>query len=476
MPFDVRERDEPNPAMGQAMEMAVASAAMITPGFWEACLDLPAPDDFDQPGIAALWEAIEGARREGRLTKTAVVRQLRDMGWTEADCFGALKTVDHRFLPLVEAVEAVRFLLDRRVRRRAAVVLAETQTELNTSADPRGVLARHERAMADVTAQADGGDAWIGIGAVTKDAVERVETGFEDLDRVTGGLPIGAITIVSGRTGMGKTAFATGTMRNVAHGGDGVGYYSLEMEGSELRSRMACDEAWERQPFYTDGGSQRTDNPFYSQADRNAWPHRDQEKAYLRAGERLAKLPIAIDATKGRTVTQIILGARRLKATFARQGKQLKVLIVDHLGLVKPDARGQSRHLDLADMVADLLAAAGELKIAMVLLHQLNRDVEKRPDKRPLISDLRESGSLEEIAHQIILLYRPAYYDDLATDRGEEVDQAQAAERRFTLELHVAKNRGGPRRRVDAFCEIGANAIRDMKQHPKDLGTQGGLL
>jgi replicative DNA helicase len=178
-----------------------------------------------------------------------------------------------------------------------------------------------------------------------------------------------------------------------------------------------------------------------------------------------SKLPIDIEEQPGLTMSQISTRARRYKRKFGR----LDMLVIDHLGLIKPSGRYQGNRVnEIGEITGGLKGLAKELKCAVVVLSQLSREVEKREDKRPLLSDLRDSGSIEQDADAVIFLYRPEYYlanAEPAPDTEAHIDwQNKMAEAHNKLFAIVAKQRMGPTGSVELFCDIGSNAIRDLGQ------------
>jgi replicative DNA helicase len=460
MGFDGREPPEPNPQISALAEVTVAAAAFLAKGFWEAAERVPEPEDFDDADISALWSGILEARRRGPLSRQAVVRQLREMNFEEQRCFDTLKRADVSFVSLAEGLEAARILLDRRLRRQATILCQETARTLATAADVQGVVQLHEKAVAVLGAQHDGGDGWVAGEDVQDEAKERLETGWDDFDRVSGGLPVADLTIVAGRPGMGKTAFAVQLALNVARAGYGVGFLSLEMTTSDLLMRGACAAAYQS----GDWASGRTDNPYYDYAERG-FLQGDQLRRYTAGMAEMRGLPIMWNDRRGLDIDRIRLGARRLKATFERKGIELKLLLVDHLGKIETTGgRRDNRHQDLTQITNVLNVVSADIDASVVALAQLSRKVEERDDKRPILPDLRESGSLEENAHSVVFLYRPAYYDEEARERGAAFDEDRAAREAHHLEAHLAKNRGGERRRVILRTDIGCNAILDKSK------------
>lgn len=456
-------------------EATIPAAALMVKGFWESAAKMPEPEDFDDPDLGALWEAILAVRRNRlAVTRINVQRELKEMGWKDEKAFAAMRPANADYLNLAEAIDACREMLDRRLRRQTTRVLKETLNEIQTVHNVQELVSRTERVMSDLASRSYDADSWISIADVSEEKTERLPTGIDDLDIVNGGLPVAELTIGAGRTGMGKSAFASTMMLNVASGRAGVAAFSLEMRGSPLLHRMASAQAYEHARLQ--GG--RSPNPFYDEFERGVM-EQAHLKRFLSAREAVRKLPILIDQRRGLKLSQIRMGARRAKTRFEHAGVPLKLLVVDHIGKVRPDKSTGNRHIDLGDITEELAAIAGELDCAVLGLAQLSREVERGEDRRPMLHHLRESGRIEEDAHTIMLFYRPGYYDERAKDRGEdpEPDQLRRIARdRFKFEVDIAKNRGGAIRRVDLFCEIQANAIlsRDDPRVPVD--TLGGVL
>jgi replicative DNA helicase len=176
-----------------------------------------------------------------------------------------------------------------------------------------------------------------------------------------------------------------------------------------------------------------------------------------------AELPIRIEEQPGLTMSQIATRARRMK----RSPEGLDLLVIDHLDLVKPSGRYQGNKVyELGEITAAAKALAKELKIPVVLLCQLNRAVEQREDRRPVLSDLRSSGSIEQDADVVIFLYREEYYlqhNKPKADTPEELQWTEKmADAKNKLVAIIAKQRMGPTCPVDLFCDIASNAVRDL--------------
>jgi len=241
--------------------------------------------------------------------------------------------------------------------------------------------------------------------------LDGISTGLDQLDHLTGGLQPGKMILVAGRPSMGKTALAMNIAEYVARCGVKVYFVSLEMGATELVERALAG---------------RSGVPGNLIRDAYRLQHGDLGAIY-KAEDAMADLPMHLDDAPGRTVGAMTSIARRLKST---QG--LGLIVIDYVQLLEPDktsAAKATRQEQVSQISRRLKAMAREIDVAVVALSQLNRNLEAREDKRPIMSDLRESGSLEQDADIVLLLHRPDYYN--------HADQPGAAE------LIVAKNRGG---------------------------------
>ena len=244
-----------------------------------------------------------------------------------------------------------------------------------------------------------------------QDPITGVATGYHDLDAMTSGLQPSDLIIVAGRPSMGKTAFALGLAQNVAvHGRKAAAVFSLEMSKEQLAMRMLCSEA-------------RID----SQRLR-AGSARDREWPRLaKAAGDLSDAPLFIDDTGSISILEMRAKARRLKAEVG-----LGIIVVDYLQLMRGRRGGdEGREREISEISRGLKALAKELHVPVVALSQLNRSLEQRADKRPMLSDLRESGAIEQDADVICFVYRDEYYNAESEHKG-------------VAEIIVGKQRNGP--------------------------------
>jgi len=245
-----------------------------------------------------------------------------------------------------------------------------------------------------------------------KEMVTGVPTGYNDLDKLTAGLQPAELIIVAGRPGMGKTAFALNIAANAAFTGAGVAVFSLEMAKEQLVLRMLCSEA-------------RVDS---SKVRSGYLGERDFPQLAKAAG-RLHEAPIYIDDTPAISVLELRAKARRL---VRDRSKKIGLIIVDYLQLMRGMGTASNREQEISEISRSLKALAKELSVPVIALSQLNRRVEDRSDRRPMMSDLRESGAIEQDSDVIIFIYRDEVYN-----KSDESKKGLA-------EIIVAKQRNGP--------------------------------
>ncbi|MEH6503426.1 MAG: replicative DNA helicase [Cycloclasticus sp.] len=244
-----------------------------------------------------------------------------------------------------------------------------------------------------------------------QNTITGVSSGFADLDDMTSGLQPADLIIVAGRPSMGKTSFAMNMAENVAiQSGLPVAVFSMEMPGDSLAMRMMSSLG------RIDQHKVRT-----GQLDDDEWP-RMQSSINL-----LAETKLFIDDTAALSPIEIRARARRLM----KEHGQLGLIVLDYLQLMQSPSKSESRVAEISDISRSLKALAKELNVPVVALSQLNRNLEQRPNKRPVMSDLRESGSIEQDADVIIFIYRDEVYNEDSESKG-------------VAEIIIGKQRNGP--------------------------------
>jgi replicative DNA helicase len=254
-----------------------------------------------------------------------------------------------------------------------------------------------------------------------KEHLTGVSSGFIDLDNMTAGLQKGDLVIIAGRPSMGKTAFALNVAQNAAiHSSQKtpVAIFSLEMSKEQLVTRLLCSES------RLDAGRLRTGHLQDSDWDR-----------LLNGANHLHEAKIFIDDTPAISVLEMRAKCRRMKAEH-----DIGLIMVDYLQLMRGGANSESRQQEISEISRSLKALAKELDVPVVALSQLNRSLENRTDKRPMMSDLRESGAIEQDADVIMFVYRDAVYCDDCKKRDGSCTKGHEKD----ASIIIGKQRNGP--------------------------------
>lgn len=295
-----------------------------------------------------------------------------------------------------------------------------------------------------------------------------ISTGLTDMDKILGGLHPSDLLILAGRPSMGKTALATNIAYNIAKtykkgtrpdGSEGavnggvVGFYSLEMSAEQLAARIlseACQVS--------------------SHQIRNGDMNEQEFRKFVEAAKELENCPLYIDDTAALPISQLAARARRLKRTNG-----LDLIVVDYLQLVRPATAKDNRVNEVSEITQGLKAIAKELEVPVIALSQLSRQVENREDKRPQLSDLRESGSIEQDADVVMFVYRGEYYKEREQPAEHEADkmmtwQAEMEDLRGKAEVIIGKQRHGPIGSIDLAFEGQFTKFSDLARSWQDDG------
>ena len=291
------------------------------------------------------------------------------------------------------------------------------------------------------------GQSFVPIKEILQDSFEKIESlyhrgefitgvpsGFDEFDDITTGFQPSELIVIAGRPGMGKTAFCMTIAQYIAVSKSiPVALFSLDMSKSQLVQRMLCSEARVDAHNLRKGRLAESDWPTLSMA----------------AG-RLASAPIFIDDTAGSSCLEIKAKARRLKAQH-----NLGLVIIDYLQLISSSGRVENRQQEISEISRSLKSLARELNVPVIAVSQLSRAVEQRERKRPRLSDLRESGAIEQDADLVVFLYREEYYKP-------------KTERKGIAEVIISKQRNGPTGQIDlAFVKEYAK-FENLTRIPKE--------
>ena len=300
-----------------------------------------------------------------------------------------------------------------------------------------------------------------------------ISTGLADLDKKLGGLHPSDLLILAGRPSMGKTSLATNIAFNIAKaykrgrthdGTDGaveggvVGFFSLEMSAEQLAARIL---------------SEASEVP--SEQIRRGDMTEGEFRRFVEAAKSLESCPLYIDDTPALPISQCAARARRLKRTHG-----LDVLIIDYLQLLKGTSRNDNRVQEVSEITQGLKAIAKELNIPVIALSQLSRQVESREDKRPQLSDLRESGSIEQDADVVMFVYRDEYYKEREKPGDHELDkmaqwQAVMEQVHGKAEVIIGKQRHGPIGSVELAFEGRFTRFSNLAKAWQGNGTDVGF-
>jgi replicative DNA helicase len=401
------------------------------PDLMDEVVEVITPEDLFVPVHRRIYEAMCALFRRGE--GIDYISVLNEIGVDRLDEVGG---VEYLYRLSTETPLALDFeyylgvVKEKSLRRQILKVVEEAgRLCLSTEADLDTILSTLERHVFQIS-QNELRGGYRHIGEILKQAIENLEsylrdrspvsgvpTGFYELDDLTNGFQNGDLIIIAGRPGMGKTAFILNVALNaIRKSSRAVLFFSLEMSGEQLVRRLLSADARVDQNALQKG-----------RLNAQAW-----EKV-IASADRLQRLPLYIDDGTFLTVPMMLSKARRLKAELGRKVPpvELGMVVVDYLQLLSMDAKAERRELEVSMITRALKMMAKELKVPVVALSQLNRGVEARSNKRPLLSDLRESGAIEQDADLILFLYRDELYDPDSPDKG-------------IAEVIIGKQRNGP--------------------------------
>jgi replicative DNA helicase len=426
-------------------EQSVLGGLLLDNGAWDRIADFISPRDFYRFDHRLIFEHIGKLIAATRPADVITVfESLTSAG--KADDVGGLAYLNALAQNTPSAANIRRYaeiVRDRAVLRKLVTAADEIAGD---AFNPQGKEVRQllDEAESKVFAIAEEGarntQGFLEIGPLLTEVVERIDTlyhtanpsdvtgtptGFVDLDRMTSGMHGGELIIVAGRPSMGKTAFSMNVGEYVAvEYGLPVAVFSMEMPGTQLVMRMLgsigrLDQHRMRTGRLTD----------------EDWPK------LTHAVQKMSEAQIFIDETGGLNPMELRSRARRL----SRQCGKLGLIIIDYLQLMSGSSTGENRATEISEISRSLKSLAKELDVPVIALSQLNRGLEQRPNKRPVMSDLRESGAIEQDADVILFIYRDEVYNPDSQDKG-------------TAEIIIGKQRNGP---------IGPVRLTFLGQHTK---------
>ncbi|MGH7771154.1 MAG: replicative DNA helicase [Candidatus Binatia bacterium] len=415
------------PPQNLEAESSVLGAIMLEDNAINPVLEILIPEDFYRESHRKIFRAmIELSNRNEPIDLITLSDLLKARGELEAVGGSAYLASLNALVPTAANVSYyARIVREKAILRHlisAATEIATRGFEEQGNVDE--FLDTAEKVIFDISEKKIK-SSFVMIGEMIKDSLKLVEklyerkemvtgvpTGYKDLDRLTAGLQPSDLIVVAGRPSMGKTAFCLNVATHAAlEAGIGVALFSLEMAKEQLVLRMLCSEA-------------RVDN---SKVRAGYLGERDFPRL-ANAAARLHEAPIYIDDTPAISILELRAKARRL---VRDKGKRVGLVVLDYLQLMRGMGTAPNREQEISEISRSLKALAKELSVPVIAISQLNRRVEDRGDKRPMMADLRESGAIEQDADVIAFIYRDEVYNQKSTDRG-------------IAEIIVAKQRNGP--------------------------------
>ena len=453
-------------------EQALLGAILANNKTFEKVSEFVRPEHFADPIHAKIFDIISKLITRGHVADTVTLKNYfeQDGSLDEVGGYKYLIKLADSATPLTNAEYYAQFIYDKYLRRELIATgfeIANNAAKEDLDSDASEQIENAEKRLFDLANQGESSTGFIEFSTALTDSVKRIEsayqkdgkisglpTGLDALDAITGGLNDSDLIIIAGRPAMGKTALATNIAYNVADflahdkntpaKNKGVAFFSLEMSADQLASRILSTVT------QTNGHKMRTGELETAEFTRIAAAVRELEQ-----------IPLYIDDTPGLNINTIRTRARRLK-----RNKGLGLIVIDYIQLINGTGSKRSegnRVQELSEISRGLKILAKELQVPVIALSQLNRGVESRDDKRPLMSDLRESGSIEQDADIVMFVFRENYYikneepkpkaGELPEHLQKRLDdwKARLAATQNIAEVIIGKQRHGPTGTVQLF-------------------------
>ncbi|HHU63270.1 MAG TPA: replicative DNA helicase [Clostridiales bacterium] len=438
------------PPCSMEAEQSVLGCMLLSKEAVSRAAEVLKPEDFYHEGHKEIFEAMLDIYEEGEPVDLVTLTERLRMR-NSIDAVGGITYITNlsTFVPTAANIEYYIKIVEEKSILRRLIKLNTQVIEYSYSGglDIDQLLDMAEKGIFDIS-QRHSVRGFTPIQDILLDNFNRIEqlykdkskitgipTGFPDIDYKTSGFQPSDLILIAARPSMGKTAFALNIAQYAAlHAQKSVAIFSLEMSKEQLVNRMLCSEA------NIDSHRMRTGN-----LDENDWP-----RLAMAVGP-LAKAPIYIDDTPAISVLEMRSKARRLKLE-----RGLDIIIVDYLQLMQGRGRADNRQQEISEISRSLKALARELDVPVVALSQLSRAPETRNDHRPILSDLRESGAIEQDADLVMFLYRDEYYNP-------DTDKKNIAE------IIIAKQRNGPTGTVELVWLDQFTKFASLERHRTEI-------
>ncbi len=472
-------------------EQQLLGAILTNNDIYDRIASIIGPQHFYEPVHARIYEVAQARISKNALASPVTLKAFLedDEGLKELGGPAYLARLAGAAISSFAARDYAQMIYDFAIRRELMALgreISEKAGRVEISSEPKEQIVEAEQALYKLGEQGQSESGFQSFLRAVTDAVNvanaayqrdgglsGLSTGLTDMDKKLGGLHRSDLLILAGRPSMGKTSLATNIAFNIAKtykrgklkdGSEGavnggvVGFFSLEMSAEQLAARIL---------------SEASEVP--SEQIRRGDMTEGEFRRFVDAAKALEACPLFIDDTPALAISQLAARARRLKRTHG-----LDVLIVDYLQLVRPATAKDSRVNEVSEITQGLKAIAKELDIPVVALSQLSRQVENREDKRPQLSDLRESGSIEQDADVVMFVFREEYYKEREKPGDHELEkmaswQAEMEALHGKAEVIIGKQRHGPIGSIDLSFEGRFTRFGNLVKAWQQSGDGGGF-
>ncbi len=449
-------------------EQAVIGSILVTNEIFDEINTIISNINFHDPMHQKIFSAVENLIYKGMLANPITLKNYFENEKDELNVPEYLVKVTKFSTSSRQAIEYSRIIYDMFVRRELVKISEQTidsakLNDLNTSG--QNIIENSERLLFDLAEKGSFNSSLVKFDEAMKQTIEMasaaykndggivgVPTGLRDLDDRLGGLHQSDLIIIAGRPSMGKTALATNIAFNAAQKlqesgkKSSIAFFSLEMSSEQLSTRILAEQS-----------------RIKSNDIRRGRISDEQFDKFIETSKNIAELPLYIDETPAISIAAMSNRARRIKRLFG-----LDMIVVDYIQLMTGSLNNRDgRVQEISQITQGLKAIAKELSLPVVALSQLSRAVEQRDDHKPQLSDLRESGSIEQDADVVMFVYRAAYYLERKEPSAATVEhaewQAKMNEIAHLAQIIIAKQRHGPTGNIDLEFEAMFTKFKDTQ-------------
>ena len=449
-------------------EQSVIGTILVSNEIFDEINTIISSKNFYDPMHQKIFEAIENFIYKGMLANPITLKNYFENEKDDLNVPDYLVKVTKFSTSSRQAIEYSRIIYDMFVRRELIKISEGTidsakLKDLNISG--KNIIENSEKLLFDLAEKGSFNSSLVKFDEALKFTIEMatnaykneegivgVPTGLTDIDDRLGGLHKSDLIIIAGRPSMGKTALATNIAFNAAsklqESGkkSTVAFFSLEMSSEQLSTRILAEQS-----------------RIKSNDIRRGKISDEQFDKFIETSKNISELPLYIDETPAISIAAVSNRARRIKRLFG-----LEMIVVDYIQLMRgPTNNANNRVQEISEITQGLKAIAKELSVPVLALSQLSRAVEQRDDHKPLLSDLRESGSIEQDADVVMFVYRAAYYLERKEPQAATVEhaewQAKMSEIAHLAQIIIAKQRHGPTGNVDLEFEAMFTKFKDIQ-------------